>query len=122
MPSTGIARATGRRLRTSTVMATRARAPRRVVWIVGTASSLAPTGRSVTSRLIPPKLNHVRCHPSRFIWSGSRQSARTTIRCVRAADSATGSSNGTYVPRWPPIRRPSSHTVARWLTESNRST
>jgi hypothetical protein len=65
-------------LRTSTDTATLAPPPLSRVTSLGPSSSLAPSGRIVTSRLMPPKLNHVRCHPVAFIRVGLRQSARTT--------------------------------------------
>jgi hypothetical protein len=41
-------------------------------------TSVAGSGRIVTSRLMPPKLNHARCQAAAFIASGERQSTRTT--------------------------------------------
>jgi hypothetical protein len=74
-------------LRTWTLRSTTARPARRRVRTVGARSSLEASSRSVTSRLIPPKLNHARCQPSRFIRIGLRQSARTTTSCSPALSS-----------------------------------
>jgi hypothetical protein len=54
---------------------------------VGPRSSLPATGRIDTPRLMPPKLNHVRCQPARDCAHGERQSARTTSVCWPAARS-----------------------------------
>ena len=36
---------------------------------IGHLMSLRPSRRTVTSRLMPPKLNHVRCQPVARCWS-----------------------------------------------------
>ena len=64
VPSRGIVRA-GPSLRTLTLSATVALCAWglsgvRVVWIVGSESSLAATSRTLTGPSSPPKLNHVR--------------------------------------------------------------
>jgi hypothetical protein len=75
----------------------------------------------LTPRLMPPKLNHSRCQPSRFIAVGPRQSARTTSLWRVPAFSATRASNGRYSPLWRAISLPSRKTRERWLTDSKRS-
>ena len=67
---------------------------RSLVWIAGSTTSVAPSGRIVTSRFSPPKLNQPRCQPSRFICSGSRQSARTTSVCLTRPLRRARASNG----------------------------
>ena len=68
--SSGTVRAAPR-LRTRAVTSTSA-APSgsRRVTIPGASTSLAPSGRIVTSRSMPPKLNQMRCQPVAFIARG----------------------------------------------------
>jgi hypothetical protein len=78
-PPTTTGRVAVARLRTRAVTVTSAPPwPSRRVTTPGASSSAAPSRRTVTSRLIPPKLNHDRCQAAAFIASGERQSARTT--------------------------------------------
>ncbi len=64
----------------------------RRVTIPGASISLAPSGRIVTSRSMPPKLNQTRCQAVAFMLAGERQSARTSsvwwpaVRCGRASN------------------------------------
>jgi hypothetical protein len=65
---------------------------------------------------MPPKLNQRRCQPSAFIFSGSRQSARTTSVCAPAVR-VVRASNGRNSPVCLTTSLPSTQTVAWWLTE-----
>ncbi len=81
------------RLRTRAVTSTSADpSGSRRVTIPGASTSLAPSGRIVTSRSMPPKLNQTRCQAVAFMIAGERQSARTSsvwwpaVRCGRASN------------------------------------
>ena len=84
-------------------------------------SRCAPTGRIVTSRLMPPKLNHERCQPvalhrRRVALVGAHdERVRAPRRQRRRAPRTAGRRRCARAACWP-----STHTVARWWTDSKR--